>query len=78
MKLKKTNVIKKKSKASRMVDTHLTRERMKDADQLEKQRLSVIRELEELMADYADLTGYKRLKGRQHKVGDGPNDWKSH
>lgn len=77
MNFKRNKVIKKKSKASRIVDTHLTRERMKDAEQLEKQRLSVMRDLEEAMAEYADLTGYKRLKVRQYKVGDGPNDWKN-
>lgn len=78
MKFKKTKAIKKKARASRIVDTHLTRERMKDAEQLEKQRMSVIRDLEEAMASYADLTGYKRLKVRQHKVGEAPNDYKIH
>jgi hypothetical protein len=74
-KIAKKSAIKKKSKASRIVDTHLSKERMKDADQLEKQRLMILRELEDAMAEYADLTGYKRLKSRQHKVGSAPNDW---
>ena len=74
-KIKNKSVIKKKSNASRIVDTHLSKERMKDVDQLEKQRLMIVKELEEAMAEYADLTGYKRLKSRQHKVGSAPNDW---
>ncbi len=77
MKIKRTNGIKKKKRgASRLVDTHILTERRKDAEQLEKQRLSVNRELEEALAEYADLTGYKKLKSRQYKVGDAPNDWK--
>ncbi len=76
-KMNRNKVIKKKPRASRIVDTHLSKERMKDADQLEKQRLAVLRELEEAMAEYADITGYKRLKVRQHKVGEAPNDWRS-
>lgn len=77
MKFKRTNGIKKKKAGTtRIVDTHIFLERRKDADQLEKQRLSVNRELEEVMAEYAELTGYKKLKGRKYKVGDAPNDWK--
>jgi len=74
-KIKNKSVIKQKSNASRIVDTRLSKERMKDADQLERQRLMIVKELEEAMAEYADLTGYKRLKARQHKVGNAPNDW---
>ena len=67
---------KKKRGASRIVDTRLYRERGKDAEQLEAQRLSIQRELEEAMAEYAKITGYNRLKARQYKVGDAPNDWR--
>ena len=77
MKVKRTSGIrKKKSNSARIVDTHIFLERRKDAEQLEKQRLSVNRELEEVLAEYADLTDYKKLKTRQYKVGDAPNDWK--
>lgn len=72
----------KKKKPSRhktsIVSTHLAEERMKDAAILEKQRLDIQRELEEAMAEYSAITGYKQLKVRQHKVGTAPNDWKGH
>ncbi len=66
----------KKAKSSKMADTVLTKERFKDASALETQRLTVQRELEEAMAEYAAITGYKKLAVRQHKVGDAPNDWR--
>ncbi len=66
----------KKVKSSKMADTVLAKERIKDAASLETQRLSIQRELEEAMAEYAAITGYKRLKSRKHKVGDAPNDWR--
>ncbi len=65
----------KKKKSSKMADTVLVKERFKDSVQLETQRLDIQRELEEAIAEYAALTGYKRLKVRKHKVGDAPNDW---
>ncbi len=65
----------KKKKGSKMADTALVKERYKDSEQLEIQRLAIQKELEEAMAEYATLTGYKRLKVRKHKVGDAPNDW---
>ena len=67
---------KKNVKASRIADTHLTKERMNDAHHLEQQRLAIQQELEQVMAEYAELTGYKRLKMRQYKVGEAPNDWR--
>ncbi len=67
---------KKNIKASRIADTHLAKERISDAHHLEQQRLAIQQELEQVMAEYAELTGYKRLKMRQHKVGEAPNDWR--
>ncbi len=66
----------KKAKSSKMSETVLVKERFKDSAVLENQRLSIQRELEEAMEEYANLTGYKKLKVRQHKVGDAPNDWR--
>ena len=68
--------LEKKKKKSAISSTSLEKERVKDAKQLEIQRLSIQKELEEAMAEYAAVTGYKRLKARQHKVGDAPNDWR--
>lgn len=68
----------KNMKTSSIADTHLTKERISDASHLEQQRLAIQQELEQVMAEYAELTGYKRLKMRQHKVGEAPNDWRKH
>ena len=66
----------KNMKTSSIADTHLTKERISDASHLEQQRLAIQQELEQVMSEYAELTGYKRLKMRQHKVGEAPNDWR--
>lgn len=64
------------SRTSPISETNLAVERMKDAEVLEKRRLTVQRELEEAMAEYASVTGYKQLKSRKHQVGSAPNDWR--
>ena len=66
----------KRERKSSIAATNLVTERMKDAEVLEKRRLAIQRELEEAMAEYADVTGYKQLKSRKYKVGSAPNDWR--
>ncbi len=66
----------KTSRTSPISETHLATERMRDAQVLERRRLEVQKELEEAMAEYASVTGYKQLKSRKHKIGSAPNDWR--
>ena len=71
-----SKVKQKNSRTSPISETGLALERMKDAKILERRRLAVQRELEEAMEEYANVTGYKQLKTRKHKVGTAPNDWR--
>lgn len=65
--------MKKKSAAIAGTNTETTR--MQKAHELEVERLAVKRELEEVMAKYAKLSGQKSLKKRKNKVGEAPNDY---
>ena len=47
------------------------------AEQLEKERLELKNEMENLMKEYAKATGLSKLGKRQHKVGKAPNDFKA-
>ena len=64
-----------KKKSARLLDSAQIKGRTAQADELNKKRMQVKAELEQLMADYARLTGSKQVKRRQYKLGKAPNDW---
>ncbi len=59
------------------MDTRVTQDRYEVANALELDRLKVKKEIEELMREYAKISGCKELGNRPHKVGKAPNDWKN-
>ena len=66
----------KKNKSARLQDSAQVKGRTTKADELNCQRMQIKTELEELMREYARLTGFTHVKNRPHKVGDAPNDWR--
>lgn len=66
----------KKNKSARLQDSAQIKGRTTKADELNSKRMQVKCELEDLMKEYARLTGFKHVKERQHKVGEAPNDWR--
>ena len=42
---------------------------------LERERLGIVEELEQVAKRYAKLTGNKRVRRRRGRVGAAPNDW---
>ena len=51
-------------------------ERAKEAEECEKRKLAIKKEMEKIMAEYAYLTGISSLAARKHPVGMAPNDWR--
>ena len=66
----------KKNKSAKLIDSAQIKGRVTKADELNRKRMQVKAELEDLMAEYARLTGFKHVKYRQHRLGDAPNDWR--
>ena len=65
----------KKNRTARLQDSAQIKGRTTKADELNCKRMQVKAELEDLMKEYARLTGVKFVKDRQHKIGTAPNDW---
>ncbi len=63
-------------KSAKLSKTSAIQARAIEAEELEKKKLGIKREMEKIMAEYAKITGFSKLKSRKHKVGDAPNDWK--
>ncbi len=57
------------------MDTRTTQDRFAVANELELEKLKVKKEIEELMVQYAKISGYTELGKRANKVGKAPNDW---
>lgn len=60
-----------------LMDTITSRDRASVANELELEKLQIKREIEQLMKEYAKVTGNRELARRAHKVGKAPNDWKN-
>jgi hypothetical protein len=65
-----------KKRSARLQDSAQVKGRTTKADELNCERMQIKVELEELMREYARLTGFTHVKNRPHRVGDAPNDWK--
>lgn len=65
----------KRKHDARLSETEFVRDRSYEAEDLELQRLDIVREIEKLMVEYANESGISKLKERKHKVGNAPNDW---
>ena len=59
-----------------LMDTQTTQDRAQVANELELEKLQIKREIEQLMREYAKISGNRELARRAHKVGRAPNDWK--
>ena len=63
-------------KSAKLSKTSAIKARAIEAEELEKKKLGIKREMEKIMAEYAKITGFSKLKARKYKVGEAPNDWK--
>ena len=63
-------------KSAKLSKTSAIKDRAIEAEELEKKKLGIKREMEKIMAEYARITGFSKLKARKHRVGEAPNDWK--
>ena len=68
-------MLKNRKHDARLSETEFMQDRSFEAEDLELKRLDIVREIEKLMAKYADESGVSKLKDRKHKVGNAPNDW---
>ena len=67
----------KKVKSQSLANTEAIQTRKGMAEKLEKERLELKKEMEQLMKKYAKATGLRKLGKRQHKVGKAPNDFRA-
>lgn len=65
----------RKNRTARLQESAQIKGRTTKADELNCQRMQIKVELEELMREYARVTGFVHVKG-QHRVGSAPNDWR--
>ena len=64
-----------KKRSSKLKDSAQVKGRVTKADELNCERMQIKEELEQLMREYARLTGFKYVADRPYKLGDAPNDW---
>ncbi|MBQ7387430.1 MAG: hypothetical protein IJW03_04600 [Clostridia bacterium] len=63
-------------KSAKLSKTSAIQARAMEAEELEKKKLGIKREMEKIMAEYAKITGFSKLRARKYRVGDAPNDWR--
>ncbi len=63
-------------KSAKLSKTSAIQARAAEAEELERKKLGIKREMEKIMAEYAKITGFSKLKARKYRVGDAPNDWR--
>jgi hypothetical protein len=63
-------------KSAKLSKTSSMQNRASEAEELEKKKLGIKREMEKIMAEYAKITGFSKLRARKYRVGEAPNDWK--
>ncbi|MBP3402087.1 MAG: hypothetical protein J6K85_03405 [Clostridia bacterium] len=66
---------KKNQKSGKLAETEVVKGRFDMAQKLEKERLELKKEMEELMKEYAKATGISKYGKRKAKVGKAANDW---
>lgn len=66
----------KKNNAA-LANTEAVNGRANKAAEIEKKRLELKKEIENLMVQYAKATGDRKYAKRKHRVGQAPNDWKA-
>ena len=57
------------------VDTMRESERDSEIDKLERERLRINTEIEQVLKNYAKESGNRKLRRRRHKMGKSPNDY---
>ena len=67
----------KNRNSASLAQTESIKTRAGMAEKLEKERLELKKEMEDLMKKYAKATGLKKLAKRQYKVGKAHNDYKA-
>lgn len=65
-----------KNRSAKLKDSAQINGRATKTDELNCERMQIKVELEQLMREYARVTGFTHVKNRQYKVGDAPNDWR--
>lgn len=65
-----------KKRSAKLKDSAQIKGRTTKSDELNCDRMQIKVELEELMREYARLTGFTHVKNREYKIGSAPNDWK--
>ena len=63
-------------KSAKLSKTTAIQARAAEAEELEKKKLGLKKEMEKIMAEYARITGFHKLRARKYKAGDAPNDWR--
>ena len=57
------------------VETMRESERDSEIDRLERERLRINTEIEQVLKNYAKESGNRRLRRRRYKMGKSPNDY---
>lgn len=65
-----------KVKSARLTDSFAVNERSARIDEIEQERMELKEEMEQIMKEYAKITGHKALARRRYKLGAAPNDWR--
>ena len=65
-----------KNRSAKLKDSAQIKGRATKTDALNCERMQIKVELEQLMREYARVTGFTHVKNRPYKVGDAPNDWR--
>ena len=63
-------------KSAKLSKTTPIQDRAKEAEDYEKKKLALKKEMEKIMAEYARITGFPKLRARKYRVGAAPNDWR--
>ena len=66
----------KKKNPAKLSNTYAVEGRTSEADQLEKERFEITKQIEKYLKQYAEAVGDKSLVQRKYKLGKAPNDYK--
>ncbi len=64
-----------KKRSAKLADSASVRSREARIEELERAKMSIKCQMEDVMKRYAKLTGLSSLKKRKYKLGSAPNDW---
>ena len=69
--------MKKNQNEAQLDNTQAVKGRSSEAEELERKRLEIIKDIEDLMEEYARITDDNRFTKRKFKMGKAPNDFGS-